>query len=60
MLGSGGSVVNKNNRFLSFPDFSIRTDKKKMLQNMEAGWPTGENSDSLKRQMPMGFGGKFY
>lgn len=58
MLGSGDSVVSKNDRFLSFPDFSIRTDKK-TLQNGEAGWPAGENSDSLKRQMPMGFGANF-
>lgn len=57
MFGSRDSVVNKNDRFLSFPDFSTRKEIYK-LQNMETGWHTGEDADSLKRQIPMDSGGK--
>lgn len=57
MFGGRDWIVNKNDRFLSLLDFSIKKEKEK-LKNMETGWHTGENADSLKRQIPMGSGGK--
>lgn len=49
MLGSRDSVVcrKKNDGFLFLPEFSIR-HREKMFKNMEAGWHTSENADSLQ------------
>lgn len=58
-LGSGGPGVSKDDRFLSFPDLSIRKEKN-MLKNVETGWHPGETVDGFTRQIPVGFGGTFY
>ena len=46
------SVVNKKDRFLSFPDFSIR-QRKQMFKEHGPGQHVGEKADSLKREILM-------
>ena len=46
------SVVNKKDRFLSFPDFSIRQSKQ-MFKEHGPGQHVGEKADSLKREILM-------